>query len=135
MNDKNLDKGKFTKENAREKGRKGGLKTAENKRKRKTMAEQVQAAMNAPVANKRMQAKLEAAGLDPTYGGVMVIQLLANAGRNPAIARLLLQLIGEDPYLKLDKETLDLKREALLGKQKDKDDAPVIIVGEEDIPE
>lgn len=131
---KNLNKITSTEE-AKRKGRLGGIKSGEARRKKRTLTEQLKAAMNAPVKNASAKATLEAAGLDPTYGGMLIIKMISSAGKNPAMAKLLMQMVGEDPQLRLAKQELALKKKLAQDKQGHDDTNPVIIVGEEDIPE
>ena len=75
--------------------RKGGKASGRAKRKKKTMREMLKAAIESPVTNEKIAAALKREGFEPTYGGMVLHDMIARAGKNGNVGRLMFELLGE----------------------------------------
>lgn len=110
-NDKRLNNlKKFTKENAAEYGRKGGTKSGQSKRNKKTLAESLRMIMESPVTNDSHLDIIRNSGLplgdEPTYKDFVVASITSNILRKGNIDDLtkLMGLIGESPLVSQDED-------------------------------
>lgn len=121
MNEKNLKPVKST-DDAKAKGRKGGLASGRSRRRRKSMAKAMQEIMKTTVPSGEIRDRLKEAGLEldedaTTAAAFASCILLAAMQGNMQAARLVLELVGEDPQLEHKKENdaalLALKQKTL----------------------
>lgn len=68
-----------TKEEARERGRNGGVKSGESRRRKKNLRELTLMLLEAPELDMDAQARLEALGLEGTNGASMMLAMLEKA--------------------------------------------------------
>ena len=66
-----------TTEEAKEKGRRGGIASGEARRKKKTWAEQIQLLMNMPVKNTKIKEALDQLGIEDTEQNNMMAMNVA----------------------------------------------------------
>ena len=112
MNNENL-KSFRTTEEARRNGRKGGINSGKSKRSRKALVSQLKVVVTQPVADPRIKERLIKDGFEATYGGMVLRGIVRKAGSNANMARLLFDLLGESPELKLKQKELRLKEKMM----------------------
>ncbi len=105
---------KLTHEEARENGRKGGLASAEARRKKKTIRETAKAIMQMQVAGEANRRNLEAFGIDKedqNYQTAVVVRMMQRAlvEGDTTAARFLLELTGEFKQDILDSTVVDME--------------------------
>lgn len=116
MNNENLKSFKSTEE-ARRNGRKGGINSGKAKRRRKSMIAQLKTVIAQPVTDQRIKDRLLKDGFEATYGGMVLHGIVRKAGSNANMARLLFDLLGESPELKLKKRELQMREQQLKKEQ------------------
>jgi hypothetical protein len=86
-------------EEARERGKKGGIASGRARRERKSIREGFNAILSAPVRDKATLAELKEAGADKTARGLLLLRIYQSAmSGDMQAAKLLLTAIGEaDP--------------------------------------
>lgn len=112
MHNENL-KSFRTTEEARKNGRKGGIKSGQSKRARKSMVSQLKIVISQPVTDLRIKERLIKDGFEATYGGMVLHGIVRKAGSNANMARLLFDLLGESPELKLKQKELRMKEKMM----------------------
>lgn len=116
MNNENLKSFKSTEE-ARRNGRKGGINSGKAKRRKKALAAQLKTVIAQPVTDQRIKDRLLKDGFEATYGGMVLHGIVRKAGSNANMARLLFDLLGESPELKLKKRELQMREQQLKKEQ------------------
>lgn len=110
-----------TSEMAREYGRKGGLKKAENARKRKAMKEQMEMLLTLPVKSSKTKEVLKKLGIKSTEMNnqmaliVALYQTALKGGKNSVTAFNTIMEMTEEKEKETGKETLDKLDEVLKG--------------------
>lgn len=127
MNNENL-KPYRTSEEARKAGAKGGKKAAATKRRRKQLVTQLKAVIQNPVIDEKIKKKLQQDGFEATYGGMILHGIVNRAGHNSNMARLLFDLIGESPDVKLKKKELELKAKMMEKDELDTGSGEVVVI-------
>lgn len=90
---------------AREKGRKGGIKSGESKRRKKSMQELAQAMLSCRVTDDALKSKFESLGFDTkkmTMAEAMIAGQVMEAMKNPNSFKLLLELVEPRDEIKTD---------------------------------
>lgn len=107
-----------TKETAKDRGRAGGIASGKAKRRRKTVREVLKQLCGLPCTDRMIRRRMMAAGLDDddlTNGAALALAIYKGAaGGSPALIKQALEILGEEPYLKL-------KEKELHARQKDTD--------------
>jgi hypothetical protein len=86
-------------EEARERGKKGGIASGRTRRKRKSIREGFNAILSAPVKDKATLGRLKEAGADETAQGLLLLRIYQQAiDGDMQAAKLLLTAIGEADY-------------------------------------
>lgn len=96
----------FTTETAREAGRKGAMKSAETKRRRKSVREALNILANSPVTNEKAKKILLQNGLkesDVTNAAAIAFSIITQAVKgNPKMTQIFLNLMGENTPTKIE---------------------------------
>lgn len=93
----------FNSETAREAGRKGAIKSAEARRRKKSIAETVKQTLNSKVTNKKQLQIIEKSGMpvpkNPTYRDFVVASVVMNVIKRGYVDDLtkIMEIIGETP--------------------------------------
>ncbi len=90
---------------AREKGRKGGIKSGESKRRKKSMQELAQAMLSCRVTDDALKDKFASLGFDTkkmTMAEAMIAGQVMEAMKNPNSFKLLLELVEPRDEIKPD---------------------------------
>ena len=112
-------------EEARERGKKGGIASGKARRERKSIREGLNAILTAPIKDKIILAELKEAGADKDAQGLLLLRIYQQAiNGDMQAAKLLLTAIGEvDPtalelaHAKVDLAYLRLELDANISKQ------------------
>ena len=103
-NPQNLDPVR-SKSEARDRGRNGGIKSGESRRKKKTMQELAQAMLSCRVTDDALKSKFESLGFDTnkmTMAEAMIAGQVMEAMKNPNSFKLLLELVEPRDEIKPD---------------------------------
>ena len=106
---------------AREYGRRGGKKKAENMRKRKAMKEQMETLLSLPVKNDKLKSQLKSLGIKSTEIDnqmaliVSLYQTALKGGKNSVQAFNTIMEMTEEKEKETGKETLEKLDEVLKG--------------------
>lgn len=106
---------------AREYGRRGGKKKAENMRKRKAMKEQMETLLSLPVKNDKLKSQLKSLGIKSTEIDnqmaliVALYQTALKGGKNSVAAFNTIMEMTEEKEKATGKETLEKLDEVLKG--------------------
>lgn len=104
-NPQNLTQRIRTESEAREKGREGGKKSGEARRRKKTMQELAQAMLSCRVTDDALKSKFESLGFDTkkmTMAEAMIAGQVMEAMKNPNSFKLLLELVEPRNEIKPD---------------------------------
>lgn len=104
-NPQNLTQRIRTESEAREKGREGGKKSGEARRRKKTMQELAQAMLSCRVTDDALKSKFESLGFDTkkmTMAEAMIAGQVMEAMKNPNSFKLLLELVEPRDEIKPD---------------------------------
>ena len=108
-----------TEEEAREKGRNGGIKSGEARRRRKTIRECVEMIASLPPSEKDI-AQLEKVGIqreDANFLMAMVVGLSSRAGKDHRAFKTIAEYLDEDAKIQMERQKmeqeLELKRQEL----------------------
>ncbi len=107
-NPQNLTQRIRTESEAREKGREGGKKSGEARRRKKTMQELAQAMLSCRVTDDALKSKFESLGFDTkkmTMAEAMIAGQVMEAMKNPNSFKLLLELV--EPRDEIKPETVE----------------------------
>ena len=89
-----------TKEEAKERGRNGGIASGKARREKKTIREAFALLKDLPLDNEKLREKLKKAGVtndDMTYGAAMAYMTVINGMKgNPSFMRLAFEMLGEN---------------------------------------
>jgi len=126
MNDENLiPNKKRTPSELRENGKKGGKKSGETRKRQKSMKQVFNLIKNLPVQDEKLKKQLEDVGItdeELKISSALAWSAIYHAIKgNSQMMRLVFEMMGEDPNLKLKREELNLKKE-LANKDKIEDD-------------
>lgn len=99
-----------TKETAKERGRAGGIASGKAKRRRKNVREVLKLLCGLPCTDRTIKRRMMAAGLDDddlTNGAALALAIYKGAASgSPALIKQALEILGEEPYLKLKEKEL-----------------------------
>lgn len=107
-----------TKEEARERGRNGGIKSGQSKRRKKTIAETVDKLLNEPVKDEKQLSIIEKSGMPikgkPTYKDFLVASVIMRTIKKGYVDDLtkLMDILGEGP-IQADTDALKKAKEIL----------------------
>lgn len=92
-----------SKDEARERGRKGGIKSGETRRRQKSFKTMLTEIAKLQVPEGKLKAVLEDAGIDPTHGEAVAYSMVNGAIRgNPRMMDLYLKYSGQDKLRELE---------------------------------
>lgn len=115
---------------AREKGRLGGIKSGESRRKKASIKKAFEAIAALPCKDMDVKQALEKAGLPSNSintATVLAWSMIQTAmAGNPQAMRLCLELMGEDPGTKLRERSVELK-ERVAGRGLDDEDVCITV--------
>lgn len=107
-----------TKEEARERGRNGGIKSGQSRRRKKTFAETVDRLLNEPVKDPKQLEVIQKSGLPvrtkPTYKDFFVASVIMRSIKKGSVDDLMkmMEILGEEP-MQSDTDTLKRAKEIL----------------------
>ncbi len=130
MNDENLiPHNKRSKSEARENGKKGGKKSGETRKRQKSMKQVFNLIKNLPVQDEKLKKQLEDVGItdeELKISSALAWSAIYHAIKgNSQMMRLVFEMMGEDPNLKLKREELNLKKQ-LVDKDKTSDNEETV---------
>lgn len=117
-NEKNL-RPVRTKEEARERGRRGGIASVKSRRQKKDMKQRLQDALELAVVNPKVKSMMQQIGMDgegTNYDAVAASIVAGTIQGTPGYAKLLMELLGEigsEKRVKVEVSAVDIEKTKL----------------------